>query len=103
MDDLPTLHQVLAALRTEGVREVRATYSGCDDEGFLDDIALLGTDGSPRVLDPDDPRYAVLEEALEGALEPGWESGEGGRGWIALDVWTRRMRGDHTPGYEAGW
>lgn len=91
MDRYPDLDTTLASLAADGVLEVRAAYSGYDDEGEIGAIALVRRGHPLEHLDGGDPRWAALEEAIEYGLPDSYEVGNGSRGVATLVVATRRV------------
>jgi hypothetical protein len=92
------LHSILAGLRSAGVQEVRAGFSGSNDEGDVYGVTLVTGEGSEE-LAWDDSRQQPLQEAIEAELPSGWELGRGGGGTATLHVATGRVT--HT--FEPNW
>lgn len=91
MDRYPDLDATLASLAADGVLEVRAAYSGYDDEGEIGAIALFRLGHPLEHLDGSDPRWPALEAAIEEGLPEQYEVGNGSRGVATLIVATRRV------------
>jgi hypothetical protein len=98
MPDRTDLYSILADLRSAGVQQVRASFSGSNDEGDVYGIAVAIGDESEE-LAWDDPRRETLQDAIESELPSGWEQGSGGAGTATLHVATGRV----TYTYEPGW
>jgi hypothetical protein len=98
MPDRTDLYSILADLRSAGVHQVRASFSGSNDEGDVYGVALV-TGAESEELAWDDPRREALQDAIESELPSGWEQARGGAGTATLHVATGRV----TYTFEPGW
>ena len=95
---MSNLYSILARLRTAGVLEVRASFSGSNDEGEVYGVTLV-TSAESAELAWDDQRREPLQDAIEAELPSGWELGRGGAGTATLHVAT----GPVTYTFEPEW
>jgi hypothetical protein len=72
------------------VQQVRASFSGSNDEGDVYGVTLVTGEGSAE-LAWDDSRQQTLQDAIEAELPSGWELGRGGAGTATLLVATGRV------------
>jgi hypothetical protein len=84
------LDGLCAALHALGVASVHVAYSGCGDEGYVDDIGFEPA----NVAVPDEIR-SQIEDWVCDQLPPGWEIGEGSQGDVTIRVARPRARFDH--------
>jgi hypothetical protein len=84
------LDGLCAALRALGVASIHVTYSGCGDEGYVDDVGFEPT----GVAVPDEIR-SQIEDWVCDQLPPGWEIGEGAQGGVTIGVDRPLARFDH--------
>lgn len=102
--DIPTLDDRLpaavieqrnacaAALAAAGFTHVTMTYSGCGDEGNLNDIMA-----EPSTLDLSDELHTMLSDfgdAFMDAVASGYENGEGGGSDLTFDIVERTFYAD---------
>jgi hypothetical protein len=89
-----TIRKFAADLRATNVTQLVATYSGSNDEGWIDQIELIHADGTRAPLLAGQNITAEMHDKLEGALfgfcPPGFEINEGGHGKITVDTATGR-------------
>lgn len=81
-----------AALAAAGFTRVEMTYSGCGDEGNLNDILA-----EPRDLDLSDELHNMLSDfgdAFMDAVASGYEDGEGGGSDLVFDLTERTFYAD---------
>ncbi len=78
-------------LRTAGVSEVIATFSGYGDEGRIEEIEFLDAQRQPASLSKEFPN---LEKTFDVLLPDGYEDNEGSSGVVTLDVEHGRITVD---------
>ncbi len=78
-------------LRTAGVREVIATFSGYGDEGNIEGIEFLDAQRQPVSLSE---RFPNIERTFDVLLPDGYEDNEGSSGIMTLDVERGRITVD---------
>lgn len=78
-------------LRTAGVSEVTAAFSGYGDEGSIEEIEFLDAQRQPVSLSEQFPN---LEKTFEVLLPDGYEDNEGSSGVVTLDVERGRITVD---------
>lgn len=78
-------------LRTAGVSEVIATFSGYGDEGSIERIEFLD---AQRQLVSLSEQFPNLEKTFEVLLPDGFEDNEGSSGVVTLDVERGRVTVD---------
>ena len=91
---------VLPALRSCGVANIEAAYSGYGDSGAIDGIQYRDEAGTrvDRTALPA-PVIAQLETALYEFLPAGFEINDGGQGTLTLDVQTAKVTLAHQENY----
>ncbi|HTV54065.1 MAG TPA: hypothetical protein VMI06_04040 [Terriglobia bacterium] len=78
-------------LRTAGVSEVIATFSGYGDEGSIEGVEVLDAQQQPVSLSKQFPN---IEKTFDVLLSGGYEDNEGGSGVVTLDVENGRITVD---------
>lgn len=91
---------VLPALRSCGVANIEAAYSGYGDSGAIDGIQYRDEAGTrvDRTALPA-PVIEQLETALYEFLPAGFEINDGGQGTLTLDVQTAKVTLAHQENY----
>jgi hypothetical protein len=91
---------VLPALRSCGVANIEAAYSGYGDSGAIDGIQYRDEAGMrvDRTALPA-PVIEQLETALYEFLPAGFEINDGGQGTLTLDIQTAKVTVQHQENY----
>jgi hypothetical protein len=91
-DLIARLLAILLPVRDGGATSLCAEYAGSGDEGSIQAVHLGGAGAVMLALDVPAEAFDLLEELQP----PGYGNDEGGYGEIHLDLWTGRLRIEHS-------
>jgi len=97
---------LLPLLRAEGIARVTCTYSGSNDEGWLEKPHLYNAANQRLAAGPDTPALFALCEQIETFLNeiledqhPGWEINDGADGEFSWDIPADKLTNTHHEHY----
>lgn len=101
----PLRNELQIDLREQGVAAVTCTYSGSDDEGFLNRPRLYTAAGQLLASGEGTPLHRLserIEDFLDSLLEsthPGWEINDGADGKFEWDIASGKIAHTHHDHY----